>query len=125
MSNLEFCSDQASYQGHWEEGGTPSKGGSQLRKQGVGLLNRRASPGERQSGLGTGGPWPVSHQEWDRQQIALGSMSLGRNRATRNEQHQTDGTECLCCAGGMCSEGKSIRNSRQKQQTEQFQDSEE
>lgn len=65
MSNLEFCSDQASYQGHWEEGDTPSKGGSQLRKQGVGLLNRGASPGERQSGPGTGGPWPVSHQEWE------------------------------------------------------------
>ena len=55
MSNLEFCSDQASHQGHWEEGVTPSKGGSQLRKQGVGLLNSGASPGERQSGPGTRG----------------------------------------------------------------------
>ena len=125
MSNLEFCSDQASHQGHWEEGVTPSKGGSQLRKQGVGLLNSRASPGERQSGPGTGGPWPTSHQEWDRRQTALRSTPLGRNRVTRNEQHQTDGTDYLCYAGGMCSEGKSIRNSGGKQQTEQFQDSEE
>lgn len=125
MSNLEFCSDQASRQGHWEEGGTPSKGGSQLWKWGVGLLDRGPRPGERQSGLGTGGPWPASHQEWDRQQTALRSTSSGRNRVTRNEQHLTHGTEYLCYAGGMCSEGKSIRNSGGKQQAEWCQDLEE
>lgn len=123
MSKQECCSDQESRQGHWEEGGPPSEGGSQPRKRGVGLLDRGARPGERQSGLGTGDPG-LPHTR-DRQQTALRSTPSGRNRVTRNEQHLTHGTEYLCYAGGMCSEGKSIRNSGGKQQAERCQDLEE